>query len=45
MTTGSSWKFIQLWENRLIIDSMEYFIDNIHKIMAVLTTMANQENY
>lgn len=45
VTTGSSWKFIQLWENRLIIDSMEYFIDNIQKIMAVLTTMANQENH
>lgn len=45
VTTGSSWKFIQLWENRLIIDSMEYFINNIQKIMAVLTTMANQENH
>lgn len=44
VTTGSSWKFMQLWKDRLIIDSMEYFIDNINKIMAIITMMANQDN-
>ncbi len=43
-TTGSSWKFMQLWKDRLTIYSMDYFIDKIKKIMAILTMMANQEN-
>ncbi len=43
VTTGGSWKFMQLRENRLIIDSMEYFIDNIGRIMGILTDMVNQD--
>jgi hypothetical protein len=33
-----------LWKDRLTIYSMDYFIDKIKKIMAILTMMANQEN-
>jgi hypothetical protein len=43
VTTGGSWKFMQLQENRLVVDSMEYFIDNIGKIMGILTYMVNQD--
>lgn len=43
VTTGSSWKFMQLQDNQIVIDSMEYFIDNIGKIMGVLTYMVNQD--
>ncbi|KOR33514.1 hypothetical protein TI05_00565 [Achromatium sp. WMS3] len=42
VTTGSSWKFMQLQKNIVIIDCMEYFIDNINKIMAILTYMINK---
>ncbi len=44
VTTGSSWKFMQLQKNIVIIDFMEYFIDNISKIMAILTYMINKEH-
>jgi len=43
VTTGSSWKFMQLQGNQIVIDSMEYFIDNIGKIMGILIYMVNQE--
>ncbi len=43
VTTGSSWKFLQLEGEQVIIDSMEYFIDNIGKIMAILIHMVNQD--
>ena len=39
VTTGSSWKFLQLREQTVTIDSVEYFIDNIRKIMAILFAM------
>ena len=40
VTTGSSWKFMQLEGQIVTIDSFEYFIDNIRKIMAILLSMA-----
>jgi hypothetical protein len=43
VTTGSSWKFMYLQENRVTIDSMEYFIDNIQKIMGILIYMTKQD--
>lgn len=42
VTTGSSWKFMQLQRNQIIVDSMEYFIDNVGKIMGILIYMVNQ---
>ncbi len=42
VTTGGSWKFMQLREGTITIDSMEYFIDNIRKIMGILTHMAGR---
>lgn len=39
VTTGSSWKFLQLEGQVVTIDSLEYFIDNIQKIMAILLAM------
>jgi len=41
VTTGSSWKFMQLQESVVTIDSMEYFIDNIGKIMGILLHMVS----
>ena len=39
VTTGSSWKFLQLRERTVTIDHGEYFIDNIRTIMAILLDM------
>lgn len=39
VTTGSSWKFLQLTERTVTIDRGEYFIDNIRTIMAILLAM------
>ena len=44
VTTGSSWKFMQLQGTTVTIDSLEYFIDNIKKIMAVLLYMVRQSS-
>jgi len=44
VTTGSSWKFMQLEANKIVVDSMEYFIDNIGKIMGMLIRMVNQDS-
>ena len=41
VTTGSSWKFMQLAGQHVVIDSMEYFIDNVEKIMGILIHMTN----
>ncbi|MFO1430211.1 MAG: hypothetical protein U1F76_08735 [Candidatus Competibacteraceae bacterium] len=42
VTTGGSWKFMQLQSNQIVIDSLEYFIDSIGKIMGILIHMVNQ---
>lgn len=42
VTTGSSWKFMQLREQQVTIDCIEYFIDNAGKILGVLQFMVNQ---
>jgi hypothetical protein len=43
VTTGGSWKFMQLQESVVTVDSMEYFIDNIGKILGILLYMAKPE--
>ncbi len=42
VTIGSSWKFMQLEETKVTIDSMEYFIDNAEKILGILRYMVDQ---
>jgi hypothetical protein len=42
VTIGSSWKFMQLRENSITIDIMEYFIDNVEKILGILRFMVEQ---
>lgn len=42
VTTGGSWKFMHLQHRVVTIDSMEYFIDNIGKIIGTLLYMATQ---
>lgn len=42
VTTGSSWKFLKLKDNIVLIDKIEYHIENIDKIMGILSEMINQ---
>lgn len=42
VTTGSAWKFIKLAEYAAFVDKKEYHIENIEKIMGILTAMVNQ---
>ena len=39
VTTGSSWKFMQLAGKQISIDEREYFIDNAGKILGILHAM------
>ncbi|MEM9002866.1 MAG: hypothetical protein AAGE59_04970 [Cyanobacteria bacterium P01_F01_bin.86] len=41
VTTGSSWKFMRLEGQKVVVDSMEYFIDSVEKIMGILIHMTN----
>ena len=42
ITTGSSWKFMQLKDDQITVDSQEYFIADAGKIMGILIYMVNQ---
>ena len=42
VTTGSAWRFLKLTDNQVSIDNKEYHIENIEKIMGVLTAMIDQ---
>jgi len=42
VTTGSSWKFLKLKDNMALVDKTEYHVENIEKIMGILTEMINQ---
>ncbi len=37
VTTGTSWRFLQLEANTVRIDAREYYIDNVEKLMGILT--------
>jgi hypothetical protein len=39
VTTGTTWRFLQLESNIVRIDNREYYIDNVEKIMGILTSM------
>jgi hypothetical protein len=43
VTSGNAWKFIKLKNNAAHIDMKEYYIDNIGKILGILTAMVKQE--
>ena len=36
VTTGETWQFLELRENRLTIDQNRYFIDNPGKILGIM---------
>lgn len=37
VTTGSSWKFMQLQEQTIEVDLNEYFINQVGKILGILS--------
>lgn len=39
VTTGTIWKFLKLEEHIAFVDQPEYYIDQVEKIMAILTHM------
>lgn len=39
VTTGTAWRFLQLETDVVRIDDREYYIDNVEKIMGILTSM------
>jgi len=39
VTTGSTWKFIELHNEMVFIDLDEYYIDNVRKIIGILVKM------
>ncbi|PDV98749.1 hypothetical protein [Candidatus Chloroploca asiatica] len=39
VTTGTNWRFLQLETDVIRIDDREYYIDNVEKIMGILTSM------
>ena len=42
VTIGSSWKFLQLQNKIVTIDSIEYFIDNPGKLLGIMAHMIDQ---
>lgn len=39
VTTGTTWRFLHLEANIVRIDDREYYIDNVEKIMGILTSI------
>lgn len=39
VTTGTNWRFLQLEATTVRIDDREYYIDNVEKLMGILTTI------
>ena len=37
VTTGSAWKFLSLQQAKVTLDLKEYSIDNVAKILGILT--------
>jgi hypothetical protein len=44
VTTGSTWKFIELHNEMVFIDLDEYYIDNVGKIIGILVKMIGKTN-
>ncbi len=43
VTTGNNWKFLKYEGDTVYIDRLEYYIDNVKKIMGILIRMVNLE--
>jgi len=43
VTSGNAWKFIKLKNKTSYIDMKEYYIDNISKLLGILSSMIKQE--
>lgn len=43
VTTGKEWQFLKLQENTVILDSKEYYIDNLAKIFGILVYIIQQD--
>ena len=43
VTTGNTWKFLKYAGDVVYIDRLEYYIDNVKKIMGILIRMVNLE--
>jgi hypothetical protein len=42
VTTGTTWRFLQLEGQRVQLDNREYYIDSIEKLMGILTTITGR---
>ncbi len=42
VTTGSVWKFLRLEESRVTVDTSEYYIKEVEKIVGILITMLRE---
>nr|VFJ89464.1 MAG: hypothetical protein BECKLFY1418B_GA0070995_101526 [Candidatus Kentron sp. LFY] len=42
VTTGSIWRFLKLGDNTIILDSMEYYLDQLSKILGLFKVMLRQ---
>ena len=42
VTTGTNWRFLQLEARAVRIDRREYYIDNVERIMGILTLIAGR---
>lgn len=41
VTNGDTWQFLQLEDNHLFIDTERYFINQVDKLLGILTTIMN----
>lgn len=44
VTTGSSWKFMQLQEQTIEVDLNEYFLNQVGKILGILSLGLKYDN-
>ncbi|MBO1345918.1 MAG: hypothetical protein EBE86_000265 [Hormoscilla sp. GUM202] len=43
VTTGTTWRFLRLTDKRVDIDTQEYYISNVPKIMGIFHSIINSE--
>jgi hypothetical protein len=44
VTSGNVWKFLKLDQQVIYLDTKEYYIENVQRIMGILSTMISQQN-
>ena len=42
VTTGNQWKFLKLKSNNVYIDTQDYYINQVEKILGILIAMVNK---